>query len=301
VRTDPPEPRAERVGLFCRTAFRISEEDRVTNALMITLQHATTPLAADFIRQLGCTIEDSWPIQIREHFRYDKESVVDAEMRVVNRLVVAVENKIYRHQFDDLDQVKRYLKLLSRMKEERRILLLISPDEKAPPATRILGQSEACFIRWLRWAEVHAWFRRRIDSIAAEDVLDRYLASEFLSYLEYLGLSRDSRRDKRRPVYEPKLDGVLATPTIERILMYLVHFGSVYGSQVSRDQGIALCAVQLQLKNLERRGILRRRLVGKTVVFTLDERYPYLQPLLGLARAAYEAMAPAERRAMFGE
>jgi DNA-binding transcriptional ArsR family regulator len=83
--------------------------------------------------------------------------------------------------------------------------------------------------------------------------------------------------------------------------MYLVHFGSVYGSQVSRDQGEALCAVQMQLKNLERCGVLRRRRVGKTVVFTPDERYPYLQPLLGLARTAYEALSPAERTAMFGE
>ena len=99
---------AERLSLFQKTSFRLSEEDRVTNAMMVTLQHATAPLAVAFLRRLGCTVENSWQVRIREHVRYDRESIIDAELKVAGRLVVAVENKIYPHQLDNTDQARRY-------------------------------------------------------------------------------------------------------------------------------------------------------------------------------------------------
>jgi hypothetical protein len=117
----------------------------------------------------------------------------------------------------------------------------------------------------------------------------------------------ESYRRKRDRVFglgsafEPKLDGVLANSTTERILMHLMHFGSVYGRQVSRGGRGSLAAVQDQLRNLEQCGVVRSRRVGKTAAFTFDDRYPYAEPLRDLVRAAYEAMSPAERAATFGE
>jgi len=270
--------------------------------MMVTLQHATTPLAAGFIRELGCGIEDSWRILIREHTRYDPESIVDAELRVANRLVVAIESKIYRRQLDDTEQSERYFRLLSGMKEKCRVLLLISPDGQAPPAANVPGQTNTCFVRWLAWVDVHKWFKNRLKSIPEEAVLDRYLVGELGAYLEHLGLAGSRRGTMRRVgAYEPRLGAVLANATTERILMHIAHYGSAYGRQVSRDHGVHILAVQRQLRRLERCGILRSRKIGKTVVYTLDERYPYLRQLMDLIRAAYEAMSPAERMAAFGE
>lgn len=297
---DSSQSSAERLGLFRRTGFRLSEEDRVTNAMMITLQHATTPLTVAFLNRLGCAVEDTSQVQIREHVRYDRENTIDAELRITGQLVVAVENKVYAHQLDNTDQAKRYLKLLSTMREARRVLLLLSPDGSAPPSVGLPGQNEACCIKWLPWSGVCSWLRDQVKSAPASAALDHYLLSELVDYLEYLGLSFDRRHPKRSlSAFEPKLDGVLANRTTERILMQVMHFGSVYVRQLAAEHGVG--GVQRQLRQLESCGVLLPRRVGNTLAYFFNEDYPYLGPLLALVRAAYEGMTPAERAATFGD
>lgn len=85
------------------------------------------------------------------------------------------------------------------------------------------------------------------------------------------------------------LKGILRAETQEKVLIYLMLRGIGYGSGIADFYAIPVNPVQKQLARLEADGVVVSQLVGNVRNFELNPRYPFLEPLKGLLKAALEA------------
>ena len=91
------------------------------------------------------------------------------------------------------------------------------------------------------------------------------------------------------------LEPLLGSITRERILIYLQVRKEGYARELSRFFKTDLTPVQKQLERLENGGVLYSRGAGRTRLFGLNPRYPFLNELRALLEKAL-AFYPAEER-----
>lgn len=84
------------------------------------------------------------------------------------------------------------------------------------------------------------------------------------------------------------LEYLFGTPTIEKILFYLLINQKCYPSQLKTIFKGPVYNFQRSLSKLERGGILVSYLEGKTRVYTFNPRYVFLPELKDFIKKAYE-------------
>ena len=75
--------------------------------------------------------------------------------------------------------------------------------------------------------------------------------------------------------------------------MYLLVRGTGYGKSIAEFYDIPTNPVQKQLARLEQDGVIVSQQIGKVRNYELNTRYPFVEPLKTLLKAAIEAY-PAE-------
>ena len=85
------------------------------------------------------------------------------------------------------------------------------------------------------------------------------------------------------------LRGLLRAESQEKILIYLLVRETGYGKAIAEFFDQSQNAVQKQLARLESDGIVVSRLVGKLREYRMNPRYPFLQQLKELLKAALMA------------
>jgi hypothetical protein len=78
------------------------------------------------------------------------------------------------------------------------------------------------------------------------------------------------------------LESLLGSINRERVLVFLHARGEGYAREIARFFKTDLDPVQKQLERLEFGGIIYSRSAGKTRVYTLNPRYPFLAELKAL-------------------
>lgn len=88
------------------------------------------------------------------------------------------------------------------------------------------------------------------------------------------------------------LKGVLRAESQEKVLIYLLLRGSGYSRSIAEFYGVATNPIQKQLARLEADGVVASRLIGRVRSYELNPRYPFIEPLKSLLKAAVEAYPP---------
>jgi hypothetical protein len=91
------------------------------------------------------------------------------------------------------------------------------------------------------------------------------------------------------------LEPVLGSINKERILLYLHLRREGYAREISRFFKTDLAPVQKQLERLENGGVLYSRSAGRTKLFGLNPRYPFLGELRALLEKVLTFFPPDER------
>jgi predicted transcriptional regulator len=81
----------------------------------------------------------------------------------------------------------------------------------------------------------------------------------------------------------------------ENRLLFLSLRGEGYTPEISSYLGSDISPIQNQLEKLENGNIHSSKLVGRTRVYTLNPRYPFLKVLMALLRKAKEFLPEEER------
>jgi len=91
------------------------------------------------------------------------------------------------------------------------------------------------------------------------------------------------------------LEAIFGSRNKERILFYLVARKEGYAREIARYFETELSPIQLQLNNLEKAGIIFSHEVGKTKVFCLNPRYPFIKELTALISSAINFLPEDEK------
>ena len=91
------------------------------------------------------------------------------------------------------------------------------------------------------------------------------------------------------------LKGILRAESQEKVLLYLLVREEGYASAIADFYGIPNNPVQKQLARLESDGVIVSQTIGKVRNYQLNPRYPFMEPLKSLLKAAIAAY-PAELR-----
>ena len=271
------------------------------NGLLLLLQHCAPSLARTFLPFIGAPVYDREALLIRDHVPYGPDSIVDGEVLIPGRLCLAIEAKIYEGQFEEPEQVERYLQLLQNKEEPKCVLLLLSPDVVEPPIVALTtGQSSANFITWRSWGEVYRFLERERSTVDQSAQPAQFLINQYLQYLEALGLKgKDAEETQNNQRLEPQLHFLLGNVAAEKILLHLFHHGGGHVRGIARDYAIGLGATQRVLKRFVQAGLIKKETKGHVVWYTFDPKSPFVKLLLELVRIVYESIPEPSRKATF--
>ena len=88
------------------------------------------------------------------------------------------------------------------------------------------------------------------------------------------------------------LEPIFGSKCREQVLQYILVNDSGYGTQIKNFYKIGLDPVQKQLEKLELGGVLVSQNIGKTVVYSFNPRYAFLDELKNLLTKAREFYKP---------
>lgn len=93
------------------------------------------------------------------------------------------------------------------------------------------------------------------------------------------------------------MTGNLITPkTKEQVLMYLAGRKEGYAREISAYYSVSLSPVQNQLNQLENSGVIYSRQAGKTIIYRLNERYPFYKELKNLLEKMLSFLPEEEKK-----
>ncbi len=84
----------------------------------------------------------------------------------------------------------------------------------------------------------------------------------------------------------------------ERVLLFIYARTDGYAREIARHFKSNLDPVQKQLERLETGGVLVCRIVGRTRLYSLNPRYPFLSELTSLLGKALSFYSPKEREGL---
>ena len=87
------------------------------------------------------------------------------------------------------------------------------------------------------------------------------------------------------------LEGILGNINKERCLQFIVARGEGYAREISEFYNTSLSPIQNQLDNLEKNGILYSEPKGRTVIYKLNPRYPFIKELKSLIKKSLEFLS----------
>lgn len=90
------------------------------------------------------------------------------------------------------------------------------------------------------------------------------------------------------------LDAVFGSKAAENVLLYLQNYGEGYGLDIARTFGIYPTSVNNQLKKLEAAGVLVKRPLGRTVLYSWNPGNPLVKPLRELLQRTLESLPEKE-------
>lgn len=82
------------------------------------------------------------------------------------------------------------------------------------------------------------------------------------------------------------LEPLLGSTHREQVLLYLVARDEGYAREIARFFGAHLDPVQKQLERLEAGGVLTSRAAGRTVLYSINPRYPFAAELRAMLAKA---------------
>jgi len=92
------------------------------------------------------------------------------------------------------------------------------------------------------------------------------------------------------------LSELLGGQTADLTLLYLYHYGEGYGRGISKDLGLSLESVQRQLDKFERARVLVSKRMGRTLIFSWNEKSKVSCSVKELVGVVYGGL-PIETRA----
>jgi len=91
------------------------------------------------------------------------------------------------------------------------------------------------------------------------------------------------------------LEAILSSKSKEKILLFLAARKEGYAFEIAKYYSTSLSPIQNQLENLENGGVIISKLAGKTRMYSLNQRYPFIRELTALIEKAITFLPDEDR------
>lgn len=95
------------------------------------------------------------------------------------------------------------------------------------------------------------------------------------------------------------LEGIFGNKTAEKVLLHIFHYGESHASGIAHDFNIAVNPVVQQLNRFESAGVLVSKTIGRSRVYSFNQKSPFTKPIKQLIEIAYESISLPERQKIF--
>lgn len=95
------------------------------------------------------------------------------------------------------------------------------------------------------------------------------------------------------------LDAILGGKIAARLMLMIHHYGDIYPRGAARDLGVAVQPVQHQLQKFEKAGILVSRLVGKTRLYSFNQKSPMTKAFMKMVDISYQSLTLEDKERLF--
>lgn len=99
----------------------------------------------------------------------------------------------------------------------------------------------------------------------------------------------------------PVLESVLGSGSATYVLLFLQNYEEGHASRIARTFDVSVMGIQRQLKRYEDNGVLISRMVGRSRVFSFNERNPSVRNLRSFLSVELELLPKATVRKYFRE
>lgn len=96
------------------------------------------------------------------------------------------------------------------------------------------------------------------------------------------------------------LESIFGNESAEKALLHIFHYSEIHASAIAKDYGVAINPLKKQLERFESGGILNSKLVGKTRVFSFNEKSVWSKPVKDILEIAYNSISIEDKQQVFG-
>lgn len=95
------------------------------------------------------------------------------------------------------------------------------------------------------------------------------------------------------------LDGIFGNKTASRVLLHLFHYSEIHSAAIAKDYQLAVTPIRMQLERFENAGILVAKNVGRTRVFSFNQKSPFVKPIKSILEIFYNSLTIEEKEVLF--
>ncbi|XDD42291.1 winged helix-turn-helix domain-containing protein [Leptospira sp. WS60.C2] len=95
------------------------------------------------------------------------------------------------------------------------------------------------------------------------------------------------------------LDGIFGNKTASRVLLHLFHYNEIHAAAIAKDYGVASTPIRMQLERFEKTGIIVAKNVGRTRVFSFNQKSPFVKPMKAILEIFYHSLTIEEKEKVF--
>ncbi|MBM9592809.1 ArsR family transcriptional regulator [Leptospira sp. 201903075] len=95
------------------------------------------------------------------------------------------------------------------------------------------------------------------------------------------------------------LDGIFGNKTASRVLLHLYHYTEIHSAAIAQDYDTAVTPIRLQLERFEKVGIIVAKNVGRTRLFSFNNKSPFVKPIKNILAIFYESLSMEEKEKIF--
>jgi len=97
------------------------------------------------------------------------------------------------------------------------------------------------------------------------------------------------------------IEAIVGNRTAERVLLHIYHYGEIHAAAIASDYGTVVNPIRLQLERFENGNIFVSKAVGRTRLYSFNQKSPYVKPLMEILKITYEAIPLKEREQIFNQ
>ena len=93
---------------------------------------------------------------------------------------------------------------------------------------------------------------------------------------------------------------IFGNDSAEKVLLHIYHYGEIHVSAIAHDYKISITPLKIQLERFENGGLLKSKVIGRSRVYSFNEKSIWTTPVKNILKIAYDSIPLKTKEELFG-